>query len=104
MLILTGCLLYVSDRMLPGKKMLGGMTMFDALIIGLCQSVATIPGLSRTAVTITAGTAVGLRRDVAVNYSFLLSIPRFSLSWTRCVMGSTGPLCRPILSARRWPS
>lgn len=75
MLILTGCLLYVSDRMLPGKKALGGMTMFDALIIGLCQSIATIPGLSRTAVTITAGTAVGLRRDVAVNYSFLLSIP-----------------------------
>lgn len=75
MLILTGCLLYVSDRMLPGKKNLGGMTVFDALIIGLCQSVATIPGLSRTAVTITAGTAVGLRRDVAVNFSFLLSIP-----------------------------
>ena len=75
MLIMTGCILYVSDKMLPGKKNLSGMTMFDALIIGLCQSVATIPGLSRTAVTITAGTAVGLRRDVAVNYSFLLSIP-----------------------------
>ena len=75
MLIMTGCLLYVSDRMLPGKKKLSGMTVFDALIIGLCQSVATIPGLSRAAVTITAGTAVGLRRDVAVNFSFLLSIP-----------------------------
>lgn len=75
MLIMTGCILYVSDRMLPGKKTLGGMTVFDALIIGLCQSVATIPGLSRAAVTITAGTAVGLRRDFAVNFSFLLSIP-----------------------------
>ena len=75
MLILTGCLLYVSDKMIPGKKNLSGMTVFDALIIGFCQSVATIPGLSRAAVTITAGTAVGLRRDFAVNFSFLLSIP-----------------------------
>lgn len=75
MLIMTGCILYVSDRMLPGKKNLSSMTVFDALIIGLCQSVATIPGLSRAAVTITAGMAVGLRRDFAVNFSFLLSIP-----------------------------
>ena len=75
MLIMTGCILYVSDKMLPGQKNLSGMTIFDALIIGLCQSVATIPGLSRSAVTITAGMAVGLRRDFAVNFSFLLSIP-----------------------------
>ena len=75
MLIMTGCILYISDRMLPGRKNLSGMTIFDALIIGLCQSVATIPGLSRSAVTITAGMAVGLRRDFAVNFSFLLSIP-----------------------------
>ena len=75
MLILTGCLLYVSDKMIPGKKNQNSMTVFDALIIGLCQSVATIPGLSRSAVTITAGVATGLRRDFAVNFSFLLSIP-----------------------------
>lgn len=75
MLIMTGCMLYVSDKMILGRKNLGGMTASDALIIGLCQSVATIPGLSRSAVTITAGMAVGLRRDFAVNFSFLLSIP-----------------------------
>ena len=75
MLIMTGCILYISDRMLPGRKNLSSMTIYDALIIGLCQSVATIPGLSRSAVTITAGMAVGLRRDFAVNFSFLLSIP-----------------------------
>ena len=75
MLILTGCLLYVSDRMLPGKKNNKSMTVLDALIIGLCQSVATIPGLSRSAVTITAGVATGLRRDFAVTFSFLLSVP-----------------------------
>ena len=75
MLILTGCLLYVSDKMIPGKKNQNNMTVFDALIIGLCQSVATIPGLSRSAVTITAGVATGLRRSFAVNFSFLMSIP-----------------------------
>ena len=75
MLILTGCLLYVSDKMIPGKKNQNNMSVTDALIIGLCQSVATIPGLSRSAVTITAGIAVGVRRDFAVTFSFLLSIP-----------------------------
>ena len=75
MLILTGCLLYVSDRILPGKKSQNTMSVTDALIIGLCQSVSTIPGLSRSAVTITAGVATGLRREFAINFSFLLSIP-----------------------------
>ena len=74
-LILTGCMLYVSDRMLPGRKTVGGMTLLDALIIGLCQCVAVIPGISRAGATITAGTATGLRRDFAVKFSFLLSIP-----------------------------
>ena len=75
MLILTGFILYISDKMHPGRKNLNSMSVTDALIIGLCQSVSTIPGLSRAAVTITAGVAVGLRRSVAVNFSFLLSIP-----------------------------
>ena len=74
-IILTGCMLYVADRMLPGKKNERSMTISDALIIGLCQCVATIPGLSRSGTTITAGIATGLRRDYAVKFSFLLSIP-----------------------------
>ena len=74
-LILTGCMLYVSDRMLPGTKTVGGMTLLDALIIGLCQCVAVIPGLSRAGTTITAGIATGLKREFAVKFSFLLSVP-----------------------------
>ena len=74
-IILTGCMLYVSDKMIPGKKTERSMTISDALIIGLCQCVATIPGLSRSGTTITAGIATGLRRDYAVKFSFLLSIP-----------------------------
>jgi len=45
-LVLTGCMLFVADRMKPGTKTAGSMTVSDALIIGLCQCVATIPGLS----------------------------------------------------------
>ena len=75
MIILTGFMLYTSDRMTPGKKTERSMTMFDALIIGLCQCAAAIPGLSRSCTTITAGVATGLRRDFAVKFSMLMSLP-----------------------------
>ena len=74
-LILTGCMLYVADKMIQGKKTETSMTVLDALIIGLCQCAATIPGLSRSGTTITAGLATGLRRDFAVKFAFLMSIP-----------------------------
>ena len=75
MLVLTGCMLYVSDKMTEGKKTVGGMSVWDALIIGLCQCVAAVPGLSRSGTTITAGVATGLKRDFAVKFSFLMSLP-----------------------------
>ena len=75
MMILTGFMLYTSDRMTPGRKTERSMTMFDALIIGLCQCAAAIPGLSRSCTTITAGVATGLRRDFAVKFSMLMSLP-----------------------------
>lgn len=74
-LILTGCMLYVSDKMLPGKKNGGNMTVLDALIIGICQCAATVPGLSRSGTTITAGISTGLDREFAVKFAFLMSIP-----------------------------
>ena len=72
--LLTGCLLYVSDRMAPGRKTEKNMRIRDALIIGCCQCVATIPGLSRSGTTITAGIAAGLDRQFAMRFSFLLGI------------------------------
>ena len=75
MLILTGALLYVSDRMPRGHKNEKNMRIRDALVIGLCQCVATIPGLSRSGTTITAGIATGLDRTFAMKFSFLMSIP-----------------------------
>ena len=75
MLILTGCILYTADKMLQGKKTEKNMSVLDAVIIGICQAVAVIPGLSRSGTTITAGLATGLRRDFAVKFAFLLSLP-----------------------------
>lgn len=74
-LLVTGCLLFISDRMPRGRKTADNMTVKDALIIGVFQAVATVPGLSRSGTTITAGMAAGLDRSFAARFSFLISIP-----------------------------
>ncbi len=74
-LILTGCILLVSDKMTQGNKTEKNMGFKDALIIGICQCVASMPGLSRSGVTITAGIATGQKREYAVKFSLLMSIP-----------------------------
>ena len=74
-LILTGCMLFVSDRMAKGTKTEKNMLFKDALIIGLCQCAATLPGLSRSGTTITAGISTGHDRSYAVKFSLLMSIP-----------------------------
>ena len=74
-LILTGFMLFVSDKMAVGSKTAKNMKIRDGLIVGICQAVAVIPGLSRSGTTITAGIATGLDREFAVKFSFLISIP-----------------------------
>ena len=74
-LILTGCILLVADKMPKGSKTEKNMLFTDALIVGLCQCVATLPGLSRSGTTITAGIATGHDRSFAVKFSLLMSIP-----------------------------
>lgn len=74
MLILTGFMLFISDRMPRGTKNEKTMTVTDALVVGLCQAVATIPGLSRSGTTITAGMSRRMERPYAVKFSFLISL------------------------------
>ena len=81
-LLITGGLIYVSDRLIKkGKKTEKTMTLADAIIIGLAQAVALLPGLSRSGTTISVGLARGLSGSFAVRFSLLLSIP--------AVLGST---------------
>ena len=74
-LIVTGFLLFLCDRARKGHKTERSATWLDALLVGVGQAVATLPGVSRSGMTITAGCFVGYERRFAVRFSFLLSIP-----------------------------
>ncbi|PPA72348.1 undecaprenyl-diphosphate phosphatase [Jeotgalibacillus proteolyticus] len=73
-LMITGLALFLI-RNLRGKRGEGGMTLKDALIIGLAQAIALIPGISRSGATIVAAMARGIHQETALRYSFLLFIP-----------------------------
>lgn len=76
-LIVTGFLLWGSERIskkVEDKKSLKKMTLKDTLIIGTAQALAIAPGISRSGSTIAAGLYLGLERELAARYSFLLSI------------------------------
>lgn len=75
MLVLTGLALYICDHLPKGKKTEKDMNIADALIIGAAQALAVMPGLSRSGMTISAGSSRGLDRSYAVQFSFLMSIP-----------------------------
>ena len=74
-LLLTGCILFVSDRLAKGRKTAATARKRDVLLVGVAQGIATIPGLSRSGSTISAGMALGFERSFAVRYSFLMSLP-----------------------------
>lgn len=74
-LLVTGCILFFSDRMAKGKKTAKTASMLDALLVGVGQALAVVPGLSRSGTTISAGMMRGFSRKFAVRYSFLMSIP-----------------------------
>ena len=74
-LLVTGCILFLSDRLAGGRKTARNATLTDVLLVGVAQGVATIPGLSRSGCTISAGMAMGFDRKFAVRYSFLMSLP-----------------------------
>ncbi|MCR5591219.1 MAG: undecaprenyl-diphosphate phosphatase [Lachnospiraceae bacterium] len=74
-LICTGLILFLSDFLADGEKKLKEMNNGDAFAIGTAQGIATLPGLSRSGVTIVAGVLCGLDRKFAAKYSFIMSIP-----------------------------
>jgi undecaprenyl-diphosphatase len=74
-LITVAVLMFIADRMARGGRDAGTITLRDALIVGCAQALALIPGVSRSGITLVAGMALGLRRDAAARFSFLLSVP-----------------------------
>lgn len=72
--LLTAVVLLLSDR-LAGRKTLRELTIPDALVVGLFQACAVLPGLSRSGLTLFGALLVGLNRADAFRFSFLLSLP-----------------------------
>ena len=75
MLLVTGCILYFSDKLVPGRKTEKNMTIKDSIVVGGLQAIAVLPGISRSGTTITGGLMTGFDRTFAVRFSFLLSVP-----------------------------
>jgi undecaprenyl-diphosphatase len=70
-----GILMALADRFAPRDKGIAEVRIRDALIIGIAQALALVPGTSRSGVTITAGRLLGFERQDAARFSFLLSAP-----------------------------
>lgn len=75
-----GLLLLAADRLGRRTRAEGSMGLGDAIAIGCAQALALVPGTSRSGVTMTCGLALGLTREAAARFSFLLSIPVIVLS------------------------
>lgn len=79
-LIALGLLLLVADRTARHIRPIERVTRRDGIVVGLAQALALIPGVSRSGATITAGLFLGLTREAAARFSFLLSVPAVVLS------------------------
>ena len=80
--IVFGLLLGVVDLRAKREREIDRLTLRDAIVIGMSQILALIPGTSRSGITITAGLWLGLTRAAASRFSFLLSIPTILASTT----------------------
>ncbi|MCG8566933.1 MAG: undecaprenyl-diphosphate phosphatase [Desulfobacterales bacterium] len=106
MLILTGLILWFSRRFYGNRPGQVSMDAKRALCIGLVQGCAVIPGVSRSGSTISAGLALGLDRDRAARFSFLLSIPAivgaqilsFKDTWGQGLVIDPATICGTIVS------
>ncbi len=74
-LLFNGVVLFISDKLEKGTISLDNTKPRHALFIGLCQMCALVPGLSRSGSTITGGLFMGFKRELAVKFSFIMSIP-----------------------------
>ncbi|HET7152188.1 MAG TPA: undecaprenyl-diphosphate phosphatase, partial [Candidatus Kapabacteria bacterium] len=73
--IFFAVILWVAERVAKHVRSIEEVTLMDSIIIGFAQAFALFPGASRSGTTITGGLFVGLNREAAARYSFLLSIP-----------------------------
>lgn len=73
--IITGFILFFSEKLKSNSKEIEGMKYRNAIFIGICQGLAIMPGISRSGSTIVGSLVTGLKREFAVEFAFLISIP-----------------------------
>jgi undecaprenyl-diphosphatase len=89
-LLVGAALLLLIERLRPvgsDESRLGGG---GAFLIGMAQAAALIPGVSRSGATIAAGMALGLKRDVAARFTFLMSVPAVTAAAAKTALGLRG--------------
>lgn len=74
-LLITGIVLIITTRIKPGRKEIGDLKWHDALIAGIAQAIAIVPGISRSGMTMTADLSLKMKKELAVKFAFLMSIP-----------------------------
>jgi undecaprenyl-diphosphatase len=79
-LIVFGLVMLAAERAAKQERGVESMTARDGLLVGIAQALALVPGVSRSGATISAGLFLGLDREAAARYSFLLSTPAIVLS------------------------
>lgn len=73
--LFTGIIMFLAERMGYAKKEIGEMGFGTAVLVGVMQGIAICPGVSRSGSTLVGGLATGLKREFAVRFAFLISIP-----------------------------
>jgi len=102
-MVLLGTLMGIADKRFSGKKTFSDLKLIDSLVMGFSQSIALVPGVSRSGVTMTTGLFLGMDRTTVARFSFLMATP---ITLGACVLklphlfsngGVTGPLVVGII-------
>ncbi|MCL2538931.1 MAG: undecaprenyl-diphosphate phosphatase [Oscillospiraceae bacterium] len=88
--LITGALLFFAAKAKDGGKSAAEMRLRDALLIGIAQGVAVMPGISRSGATVGAGILRGYSKDFMVVYSFILGIPAVIAASASELLGAAG--------------
>jgi len=99
---LLGAILFGVERIARHRRGLNQVSLYDSIIIGLSQGLAIFPGVSRSGSTITAGLALGLQRETAARFSFLLSTPIILSAGLKGVLDMSGEMAAGAVVQTDW--
>jgi undecaprenyl-diphosphatase len=100
---LLGAALFTTERIARHLRVMNQMSLKDAVIIGLSQALSIFPGVSRSGSTITAGLALGLQRETAARFSFLLSAPIMLGAGLKSLLDVRGELASGAMAQSELP-